>query len=101
MDMFNNGFNPPKDWIIAWSDDGYAGFKHYPTSTKGYQFGTYMHAGFWKNHTIGHPYPEQIDTIMHRMFREYNATSYCQVNGQQFRPFLLNIEAFPIGVSFK
>ena len=94
MDMFNNGFNPPKDWIIAWSDDGYAGFKHYPTSTKGYQFGTYMHAGFWKNHTIGHPYPEQIDTIMHRMFREYNATSYCQVNGQQFRPFLLNIEAF-------
>ena len=94
MEMFNEGFNPPKDWIVAWSDDGYAGFKYYPTSTRGYQFGTYMHAGFWKNHTISHPYPDQIDSIMHKMFREYNATSYCQVNGQQFRPFLLNMEAF-------
>ena len=94
MEMFNDNFNPPKDWIIAWSDDGYAGFKYYPTSTKGYQFGTYMHAGFWKNHTISHPYPDKIDSIMHKMFGEYNATSYCQVNGQQFRPFLLNMEAF-------
>jgi len=94
MDMFNNGLNPPKDWLVAWSDDGYAGFKQYPESTKGYQFGTYMHAGFWKNHTVAHPYPEQIDTIMKKMFSEYQATAYCEVNGQTFRPFLLNLEAF-------
>lgn len=94
MEMFNNGLNPPKDWIIAWSDDGYADFKYYPNSTKGYTFGTYMHAGFWKNHTVAHPYPEQIETIMKKMFDEYEATGYCEVNGQQFRPFLLNLEAF-------
>ncbi|MFK7981878.1 MAG: glycosyl hydrolase 115 family protein [Saprospiraceae bacterium] len=94
MKMFNQGFTPPKDWIIAWSDDGYAGFKQYPESTKGYPFGTYMHAGYWKNHTVSHPYPEQIDTIMKKMFTEYQATAYCEVNGQQFRPFIFNLEAF-------
>lgn len=94
MEMFNQGFTPPRDWIIAWSDDGYAGFEYWPESTKGYDFGTYMHAGFWKNHTVSDPYPERIDTIMHHMFSEYNAISYCEVNGQQFRPFILNIEAF-------
>ena len=94
MKMFNEGFAPPKDWIVAWSDDGYAGFKQYPESTKGYPFGTYMHAGYWKNHTVSHPYPEQIDTIMKKMFKEYQATAYCQVNGQQFRPFVFNLEAF-------
>lgn len=94
MEMFNQGFTPPKDWIIAWSDDGYADFKQYPESTKGYPFGTYMHAGYWKNHTVSHPYPEQIETIMKKMFTDYQATAYCEVNGQQFRPFLLNLEAF-------
>ena len=94
MEMFNNGFNPPEDWIIAWSDDGYSGFEYWPEDTRGYRFGTYMHAGFWKNHTVADPYPERIDTVMHKMFDEYSATAYCEVNGQQFRPFLLNIEAF-------
>ena len=94
MEMFNQGFTPPKDWIIAWSDDGFANFKQYPESTKGYPFGTYMHAGYWKNHTVSHPYPEQIESIMKKMFDEYQATAYCEVNGQQFRPFLLNLEAF-------
>ena len=94
MEMFNKDFNPPKDWIIAWSDDGYADFEYYPKSTKGYQFGTYMHAGFWKNHTVAAPYPGQIEAIMKKMFAEYKATEYCEVNGQQFRPFLLNLEAF-------
>lgn len=94
MEMFNQGFTPPKDWVIAWSDDGYARFDYLPDSTRGYQFGTYMHAGFWKNHTVADPYAGRIDTIMHHMFDEYGATAYCEVNGQQFRPFLLNIEAF-------
>lgn len=94
MEMFNHGFNPPKDWIVAWSDDGYAGFKYWPESTKGYDFGTYMHAGFWLNHTVHDPYPEKLDTIMKLMVREYGANKYCMVNGQQFRPFLINLEAF-------
>ncbi len=94
MEMFNNDFAPPKDWIIAWSDDGWGGFSSLPESTKGYKFGTYMHAGFWKNHTIHDPYPEKIDTIMKMMVDKFQATHYWEINGQQFRPFLLNLEAF-------
>ena len=94
MEMFNNGFNPPKDWIIAWSDDGFGGFKYLPEDTKGYDFGAYMHAGFWRNHTVHNPYPEKIDSVMKMMKERYGANKYYQVNGQQFRPFLLNIEAF-------
>ncbi|WP_117882349.1 glycosyl hydrolase 115 family protein [Aureibaculum luteum] len=94
MEMFNNNFNPPKDWLVAWSDDGFSGFKHLPESTKDYDFGTYMHAGFWLNHTVHDPYPNKIDTIMKSMVRKYKADKYCLVNGQTFRPFLLNMEAF-------
>jgi hypothetical protein len=94
MQMFNNGFNPPKDWIIAWSDDGWADFEFLPEDTKGYDFGTYMHAGFWLNHTVHDPCPEKLDTIMKQMMNDYDANKYCLVNGQQFRPFLINIEAF-------
>ncbi len=96
MDMFNHGFNPPKDWIVAWSDDGYADFKYWPESTKGYDFGTYMHAGFWLNHTVQDPYPEKLDAIMKQMVNDYGANKYCMVNGQQFRPFLINLEAFSL-----
>jgi hypothetical protein len=94
MEMFNNGLKPPDDWIVAWSDDGYGEFKELPSETYNYKMGTYMHAGFWKNHTVHHPYPYTIDSIMHFMFDEYNASHYCLVNGQQFRPFIFNLEAF-------
>ncbi len=94
MEMFNQGFSPPKDWIIAWSDDGWGGFKYLPNSTKDYEFGTYMHAGYWLNHTVHDPYPEKIDSVMTSFIESYGADKYCVVNGQQFRPFLLNIEAF-------
>ncbi|MGQ1784626.1 glycosyl hydrolase 115 family protein [Saccharicrinis sp. GN24d3] len=94
MEMFNKGFNPPKDWIAVWCDNGFGEFLHMPDSNKGYEFGTYMHAGFWKNHTVHNPYPMVVDTIMKKMFREYDASKYCQVNGQNFRPFLLNLEAY-------
>ncbi|NAS12994.1 glycosyl hydrolase 115 family protein [Poritiphilus flavus] len=94
MEMYNNGFRPPKDWIVAWSDDGFGGFEHLPNSTDGYQFGTYMHAGFWLNHTVHDPYPEKVASRMKQMFGDYGATAYCMVNGQTFRPFMLNLEAY-------
>ncbi len=94
MELFNDGFNPPRDFIIAWSDDGYCHFKYLPLSNKGYAFGTYMHAGYWKNHTVHDPYPDRIDSVMTQMLKRYDAGSYLQVNGQTFRPFLLNLEAF-------
>ncbi|WP_139956644.1 glycosyl hydrolase 115 family protein [Flavicella sediminum] len=94
MEMFNEGFNPPKDWIVVWSDHGFGDFKHLPKETKGYPFGTYMHAGYWLNHTVHNPYPEKVETEMKKMFQDYKATNYCLVNGQTFKPFLLNIEAY-------
>ncbi len=94
MEIFNQDFNPPKSFIIAWSDDGWGGFDYLPKSTKGYRFGTYMHAGFWLNHDVADPYPEVIEQTMNMMYRNYQATEYMMVNGQTFRPFMLNLEAF-------
>jgi hypothetical protein len=94
MEMFNDGFNPPKDFIIAWSDDGFGRFKYLPEDTRGYKFGTYMHAGYWKNHDVLDTYPGVVDEIMTMMYDKYDATHYMEVNGQTFRPFLLNIEAY-------
>ncbi|CAN0536617.1 unnamed protein product, partial [Scytosiphon promiscuus] len=94
MEMWNDGFRPPKDWIVAWSDDGFGDFEHLPNTTDGYNFGTYMHAGFWLNHTVHNPYPETVETVMKNMFQEYGADKYCLVNGQNFRPFLINLEAY-------
>lgn len=94
MQMWNDGFRPPKDWIVAWSDHGFGDFEYLPNTTDGYNFGTYMHAGFWLNHTVHNPYPEKVETVMKSMFKEYDANKFCLVNGQNFRPFLLNIEAY-------
>ena len=94
MEMFNEGFNPPKDWIVVWSDHGFGDFAHLPKDTKNYQFGTYMHAGYWLNHTVHNPYPEKVGSEMKEMFQTYEADKYCLVNGQTFKPFLLNIEAY-------
>jgi hypothetical protein len=94
MQMWNDGFRPPKDWLVAWSDDGFSGFDYLPKTTDGYNFGTYMHAGFWLNHTVHNPYLKKMDTVMKNMVKNYNADKYCLVNGQQFRPFLVNIEGF-------
>ena len=94
MDLFNEGFGPPEDFIVAWSDDGWGGFRVLPDDTRGYRFGTYMHAGFWLNHTVHDPYPEKIDEIMSMMVDRFGADEYLMVNGQTFRPFMLNIEAF-------
>lgn len=94
MEMFNGDFNPPKDFIIAWANNGWAKFDYLPESTKGYKFGTYMHAGFWLNHDVHTPYPEVIDETMTMMYNDFDATSYMMVNGQTFRPFLINLEAY-------
>nr|WP_299074424.1 glycosyl hydrolase 115 family protein [uncultured Allomuricauda sp.] len=94
MQMYNDGFRPPKDWIIAWADDGFGDFEHLPQTTDDYTFGTYMHAGFWLNHTVHNPYPEKVEAKMKKIFNDYGAYEYCMVNGQNFRPFIFNIEAY-------
>ncbi|MCF8262672.1 MAG: glycosyl hydrolase 115 family protein [Melioribacteraceae bacterium] len=93
MRLFNEGFRPPKDYYVLWSDDGKGGFELYPEDTYGYKFGIYNHAGFWRNHIVMDPYPVKIETLMKKMFREYDAYNIVKVNGQTFRLFLINIEA--------
>ncbi|MHA7943829.1 glycosyl hydrolase 115 family protein [Formosa sp. 3Alg 14/1] len=94
MQMWNDGFRPPRDWTVLWSDHGFGEFDHLPNTTDGYDFGTYMHAGYWLNHTVHNPYPNRVESVMNEMFNSYNADKFCLVNGQNFRPFLLNLEAY-------
>lgn len=94
MEMWNEGFRPPTDWTVLWSDHGFGEFEHLPNTTDGYDFGTYMHAGYWLNHTVHNPYPEKVELVMKEMFQKYEAYKYCLVNGQNFRPFLLNLVAY-------
>lgn len=94
MEMWNEGFRPPEDWTVLWSDHGFGDFAHLPNTTDEYEFGTYMHAGYWKNHTVHDPYPNKVGTVMMEMFTKYDADKFCLVNGQNFRPFLLNLEAY-------
>ena len=94
MEMWNDGFRPPKDWIVCWSDNGFGDYEFLPNTTDEYDFGTYMHAGFWLNHTVHNPYPEKIEAVMKTSFKDLEAYKFCLVNGQNFRPFLLNLEAY-------
>ncbi|CAH8281420.1 S-layer family protein [Mariniflexile fucanivorans] len=94
MDMWNEGFRPPKDWTVLWSDHGFGEFNNLPNTTDNYNFGTYMHAGYWLNHTVHDPYPNVVESVMKDMFETYNADKFCLVNGQNFRPFLFNLEAY-------
>lgn len=94
MEMWNEGFRPPKDWIVCWADDGFGDYKFLPNATDEYDFGTYMHAGYWLNHTVHNPYPEKVETVMKTSFADLKADKFCLVNGQNFRPYLLNLEAY-------
>lgn len=94
MQLFNAGFNPPKDFIVAWSDNGWGDFDVLPVSDKGHPMGTYVHAGFWLNHDVADPYPDRIEQVMRQMYQQHHADRYMMVNGQTFRPFLLNLAAY-------
>lgn len=94
MDMYNEGFRPPEDFLMVWSDDGWGDFEVYPESNDAYKFGTYMHAGFWLNHDVSDPYPHKVGRVMKKMFEKYDASEFLEVNGQTFRPFLINLEAY-------
>ena len=94
MALFNQGFQPPQDFIIAWSDNGWGDFDLWPLSAKGHAMGSYVHAGFWLNHDVADPYPARVEQVMRRMYQQHNADRYMMVNGQTFRPFLLNIAAY-------
>ena len=85
-------YSPNKNIDLVWSDDGYGRYPSWPEERRGHDFGIYIHAGFWKNHVMQDPYPRRIkDSIMEAYDR--GMTDYIFVNGQDFKHFLLNLEA--------
>jgi len=85
-------FKPDPGINMVWADDGYGRIPEWPDDFRGYDFGIYMHAGFYLNHVMQDPYPARIkDTTMEAVKRDMDL--YYFVNGQDFKHFLLNLEA--------
>ena len=85
-------FLPDRDILMIWADYGVADFREWPTDLKGYDFGLYIHAGVWLNHVMQDPHPKEIFAASEQGYtRAMN--NYYLVNGQDFRHFILNIEA--------
>ncbi|MBT3273024.1 MAG: hypothetical protein HN368_07715 [Spirochaetales bacterium] len=93
--VFSEGFrpHPPEDFILCWPDDGFGEVPDLPEDLSPYRSGIYMHAGFWRNHVVADPYVEQLAYSMKKAILDRGMSSYCLVNGQTFRHFLLNLEA--------
>ncbi|HOO57088.1 MAG TPA: glycosyl hydrolase 115 family protein [bacterium] len=91
--MWDSGtFDPDKQIQMLWADGGYANYSKWIEDKKGHDFGIYIHAGYFLNHVIQDPYPGLIkeatlDAIDHDMTNNYF------VNGQDFKHFILNLEA--------
>lgn len=85
-------FDPGEGVDLVWSDDGYGRFPSWPDDFRGHAFGIYIHAGFWKNHVMQDPYPGRIAESTLEAYRR-GMDSYYFVNGQDFKHFILNLEA--------
>jgi hypothetical protein len=85
-------FAPDSAIQMLWADHGFADFQEWPEEFKGYPFGVYIHAGVWKNQVVQDPYPGLIrDALLEAHQR--GLSQNVLVNGQSFKPFLLNLEA--------
>ncbi len=92
-DMWHsNQFNIQREAQMLWADDGFAQFEEWPERHKAYDFGIYVHAGVWKNQVVQDPYPERLKTAAQNAVSR-NMTHNFLVNGQSFKPFILNLEA--------
>jgi len=86
------GYEPDKSIDYTWADNGYAMFPEWPDDFKGHEFGIYVHAGFFLNHVMQDPYPERIKNVAVEA-QTRGMTRNFFVNGQDFRHFILNLEA--------
>ncbi len=85
-------FNPGKEIDILWADGGYGYYNEWPKDFKGHNFGIYIHAGYWLNHVMQDPYPEVIRESSLQAMKRGMTHNYL-VNGQNFKNFILNLEA--------
>ncbi len=92
-DMWHsNQFNIQREAQMLWADDGFAQFPEWPQRLKAYDFGIYVHAGVWKNQVLQDPYPNRLKTVA-LLAVSKQMTHNVLVNGQNFKPFILNLEA--------
>ena len=87
-----SSFKPDRSIPMVWSDDGYGRYPSWPPDFKGHEFGIYIHAGYWRNHVIQDPYPDRIAASL-REAQSRGLSRYVNVNGQDFKHFILNLEA--------
>ncbi|MFO8056803.1 MAG: glycosyl hydrolase 115 family protein [bacterium] len=85
-------YRPRKDIDMVWSDDGYGRYPSWPEERRGHDFGIYIHAGYWKNHVMQDPYPARIKKSVLEAYQR-GLNEYIFVNGQDFKHFILNLEA--------
>ena len=88
----NGGFDPDKKVQMLWADHYGGDFKEWPKGLKGYDFGIYIHAGVWKNHVIQDPLVHQLSAAINQAVSR-GMTNNIFVNGQDFKHFILNLEA--------
>ena len=85
-------FTPAKRVNMLWADGGYGYYDEWPEDYKGHNFGIYIHAGYWLNNVMQDPYPEVIKKSSVEAARRGMTHDYF-VNGQNFKNFILNLEA--------
>ncbi len=96
LEVWKTGrFLPPKEYIMIWPNNGFGRFESLPGAKRhDYRFGAYLHAGYFLNHVVLDPYLKDIEESAKNIFLKENASEYMLVNGQTFRPFILNLEAY-------
>lgn len=87
-----NNFDPDTAIDMLWADGGYANYGTWPEDFKGHNFGVYIHAGYYLNHVMQDPYPARIKEATMEAVRRGMTHNYF-VNGQDFKHFILNLEA--------
>lgn len=94
LELFDNGlFTVSNNWTIMYADNGFGKLTiKKPIINVEYDYGIYFHAGFWLNHTVQDPHLTPLADAVKKA-KEYKLTDYMLVNGQNFKSFLLNIEA--------
>ena len=100
MDLWHEGqglwqsgaFRPDKNIVMIWADAINADIGTLPTELHGYDFGLYLHAGVWLNHVVQDPIPERLGVAVKKGM-DAGMNRYLFVNGQDFRHFLLSLEA--------
>ncbi len=88
----SNQFNIQREVQMLWADEGFAQFSEWPRRKKAYDFGIYLHAGVWKNQVVQDPYPDRLKASAQNAVSR-GMTENILVNGQSFKPFILNLEA--------